>query len=125
MGEIYRDADYLSLPVPDGRKKGDPVRVGGLNGVLATNRTPDAQPATTDTQGPVTPGGNPAGHASVWLKGGHEFPGIAFAVASIGLPIYITPANALSATEAGNALYGHALSTKAAAAGPLIVRITN
>lgn len=127
MGEIYRDADYLSLPVPDGRVKGDPVRIGGLNGVLATNRTPDAQPAFTDTQGPNTPGGNPAGHASVWLKGGHEFT-VAFAVASVGLPIYIvTATNALSATDASgaNPLYGHALTTKSAPSGPLTVRLAN
>ena len=124
--EIYSDADNLSLPVPAGLKSGDPVRVGGLNGVLVTDRTPDAQ-ATTDTQGPVTPGGNPAGYASVKLKGSREFDAITFAVASIGLPIYITPANALAATDnsGANALYGHALSTKAADSGPLTVRIAN
>ena len=44
---------------------------------------------------------------------------------AVGDPIYITPANALSGTASGNALYGHALTTKAAAAGPLTVRIAN
>lgn len=124
--EIYSDADNLSLPVPSGLKSGDPVRVGGLNGVLVTDRTPDTQ-TTTDTQGPITPGGNRPGYASVKLKGAREFDGVAFAVASIGLPIYITPANALAATDnsGANALYGHALSTKSATAGPLTVRIAN
>ena len=42
-----------------------------------------------------------------------------------GDPIYITPANALPGTASGNTLYGHALTTKAAAAGPLTVRIAN
>lgn len=124
--EVFRDADYLSLPVPDGLKKGDAVRVGGLNGILATDRRPDTD-TVTSTQGPAYGGGNPRGHASVWLKGGWQFEGIAFAVANGGAPIYITPANALAATDnsGANALYGHALTTKAAAAGPLIVRIAN
>ena len=122
--EVFRDADHISLPVPAGLTKGDAVRVGGLNGILATDRRPDTD-VTTDTQGPAYGGGNPRGHASVWLKGAWQFDGIAFAVANVGDPIYITPANALSGTASGNSLFGHALTTKAAAAGPLTVRIAN
>ena len=122
--EVFRDADHISLPVPAGLTKGDAVRVGGLNGILATDRRPDTD-VTTDTQGPAYGGGNARGHASVWLKGAWRFDGIAFAVTNFGDPIYITPANALSGTASGNALYGHALTTKAAAAGPLTVRIAN
>ena len=121
--EVFRDADHISLPVPAGLAKGDAVRVGGLNGILATDRRPDTD-VTTDTQGPAYGGGNARGHASVWLKGAYEFK-VAFAVANFGDPIYITPANALSGTASGNTLYGHALTTKAAAAGPLTVRIAN
>ena len=69
-------------------------------------------------------GGNADGFATVWLKGAHNFT-VAFAVASIGLPIYITSGNVLSEVSAGNSLYGHSLSTKTAPAGPLVVRIAN
>ena len=58
------------------------------------------------------------------MKGGHEFE-VSFAVADWGTPIYITAAGDLSDVATGNALFGHAISTKAAEAGPLIVRITN
>lgn len=122
--EIFDDADNLSLPVPSGLLVGDPVRVGGLNGVLVTARTPDTQ-TVTDTAGPVTPGSNPAGYASVKLNGAREFDAIAFAITNIGDSVYITSGNALTATASGNSLYGHALSTKAAASGPLTVRIAN
>lgn len=123
LNEIFRDADYLSLPVPAGTKSGAPVRVGGLNGVCQTNRNEGTAP--TDTQGPDNTG-NPVGNATVWLKGGWEFQ-TSFAVATVGLPIYITPAGALAATDGtgANFLFGHALTTKAAAAGPLTVRIAN
>lgn len=109
LNEKFRDADHLSLPVPSGTKSGDPVRIGGLNGVAQTARGE---------------GGNEDTHATVWLKGAHEFPS-SFAVSNVGDPVYITSANALSGTESGNSLFGHALTTKAAAAGPLTVRIAN
>ena len=83
--EIYSDADNLSVPVPSGLVKGDAVRVGGLNGVLVTDRKPSSE-TPTDTQGPAFAGGNPPGYASVKLKGGHEFDGIAFAVLDLSGP---------------------------------------
>lgn len=109
LNEVFRDADHLSLPVPADTASGAPVLVGGLKGVTQTKRGE---------------GGNEPTHATVWLKGAHEFTAD-FAVASVGLPIYITSANALTATETGNTLFGHALTTKAAASGPLTVRIAN
>ena len=54
LNEKFRDADHLSLPVPAGKKSGDHVRVGGLNGVCQADRDAD-------------------GNATVWLKGGHVF----------------------------------------------------
>lgn len=110
--EIFRDADHLSLPVPSGTGSGAPVRVGGLNGVTETARGE---------------GGNASGHASVWLKGAHEFD-VDFAVADVGDPVYIDASGDLTDEEGSdpaNALYGHALTTKPAAAGPLTVRIAN
>lgn len=114
LNEIFRDADHLSLPVKANTKAGDPVRVGGLNGVCQTDRVT----AEGDQSS-----GNPVGNATVWLKGGHEFE-VAFAVADVGDPVYISSAGKLSATDTDD-LFGHALTTKAATAGPLVVRISN
>lgn len=99
--EHLRHADHISLPVPAGVTSGDPVRVGILNGVAQTNRATAANPA----------GGNPDGHASVWLDGSHHFP-VAGAVESIGQAIYIAD-GALTATAEGGALFGAALATQA------------
>lgn len=126
--EIFRDADHLSLPVPDGTVAGAPVRVGGLNGVATTDRA-KTDVAPTNADGTLNTaykfgGGNPTGNASVLLKGAHSFT-VAFAIAAVGDPVYITGANALTATASGNQLYGHALTTKSAPSGPLTVRIAN
>ena len=129
VNEKFRDASKLSLPVPAGKKAGDPVRIGGLNGVLQTDRAAITVPAV-NADGTPNPaynygGGNPDGYATVWLQGAHEFT-VAFAVANIGDPIYIlADGTALTATASGNNLYGHALTTKAAPSGPLTVRVAN
>lgn len=129
--EVFRDADHLSLPVPSGTKAGAPVRIGGLNGVTETDR---ANTSVSPTNSDGTPnssynygGGNPDGNATVWLKGAHVFTAD-FAIASVGTAVYIvTATNALTATDnsGANPLFGHALTTKAAAEGPLTVRIAN
>lgn len=120
--EIFRDADHLSLPVPEGTTSGDPVRVGGLNGIAVTDRAEAVTDPSEEFGPPINT--NPVGNASVWLKGAHEFT-VDFAVEQVGTPIYITTENALSGTEEGGSLYGHALTTKPAPAGPLTVRISN
>lgn len=126
--EVYKDADYLSLPVATGKKSGDPVRVGGLNGVLQTNEGSVDRAArniaTPNYKGPASPSSNEDGFASVALKGAWRLPTTS-AVASVGLPIYITSAGALVTADSGNSLFGHALSTKASGAGTVIVRIAN
>lgn len=129
--ENFRDADHLSLPVPAGTKAGAPLRIGGLNAVAQTDRAKTDVPPYNSDGTPNTSynygGGNPDGNASVWLKGAHDFE-VAFAVASVGLPVYIVTAdNSLSATDntGANPLFGHTLTTKAAPAGPLTVRIAN
>lgn len=115
LNEKFHDANRLSLPVLAGKVSGDPVRVGGLNGVCLTKRSTTAAPE----------GDNPDGYASVALTGAYEFT-VAFAITNIGDPVYIlADGSALTGTSAGNNLYGHALTTKAAAAGPLTVRIAN
>lgn len=132
--EIFRDADHLGLPVPAGTKAGGPVRIGGLiglNGVAQTNRANTAVAPYNSDGTPNTDydfgGGNADGEATVWLKGAATFT-VAFAIATVGLPVYIVLAdNTLSATDnsAANPLFGHALTTKAAPSGPLTVRIAN
>lgn len=128
LNEGFRDADHLSVPVPSGTSAGDALRVGGLNLVAQTDRA-EVTVDPTNSDGTRNPaynygGGNPQGYASCWLKGSHTFT-VAFAIASWGDPVYITPGGALSATSSGNSLYGHALSTKAATSGPLTVRLAN
>lgn len=127
--EKFRPGDKVSLPVIAGKKSGDPVRVGSLNGVCATNRA-KVDVAPTNADGTINTaydfgGGNPTGYASVWLDGAHEFT-VAFAVANVGDPVYIlADGSALTGTASGNNLFGHALTTKGAPSGPLTVRIAN
>lgn len=123
--EIFRHGDFVSLPVPDGTKSGDPVRVGGLNAVAQTDKavvhTPD------EIQGYPYDGGNPIGNASCALDGAWEFQ-VDFAVENVGDPVYIvTASNDLVDTDnsGANPLYGHALTTKSATTGPLTVRLAN
>lgn len=112
--EVFRDADKLSLPVPDGTLSGAPVRVGafttGLNGVTETS------------EGGA---GNAEGYATVWLSGGHEVPVGTTTALAVGAPVYITSGNALTPTATGNQLFGHALTAKGTTAGVLVVvRVT-
>lgn len=126
--EHFRRGDMVSLPVIAGKKAGDPVRVGVLNGVCATNRAKvDVTPTNSDGTFNATydyGGGNPTGNASVWLSGAHDFT-VTFA-ANTGDQIYIlADGSALTATAAGNNAYGAALNTKGATSGVLTVRIQN
>jgi hypothetical protein len=108
--ETYRVGNNISLPVPSGKKSGDPVRVGGLNGVCQTDRARTAGITPTNADGTV--------------NGAATFQ-VSFA-ANPGDPIYIlADGSALTATATSNNLFGHALSTKGATAGPLVVRIAN
>lgn len=96
---------HLSLPVPTGVKSGEPVAVGALRGLAITDRRAD-------------------GTATVWLDGSADYT-VTGAVATVGLPIYITSARALNTTATDNQLFGYSLGTKAAAAGPLEVAHLN
>lgn len=123
--QVYKEADFLSLPVATGKLSGDAVRVGGLNGVLLTN------------EGSVDKGSNPYdtsassngnGFASVALKGAFKLPVSTTNTLAIGAPVYITPGGVLTTTDntGANALFGHALSVKGSTANQLvIVRIAN
>jgi predicted RecA/RadA family phage recombinase len=105
--EVYEEAENLNLPVIAGTVSGSPVIVGMLPGVALTNR--DA-----------------AGNSVVTTEGAYNV-SVTGAIANVGLPVYITSATyALGvAPGVGIQLFGHALATKAAAAGVIPVRIAN
>lgn len=124
--EVFKNADYLSLPVKVGTKSGDPVRIGDLNAVALTDEPTawHAEHGAWDQH----PSGNKDGYASVTLVGAYRIPVATTGTLAVGDPVYITPAGGLTTTDntGANGLFGHALSTKGATAGqPVIVRIAN
>lgn len=124
--EVYKDANYLSLPVATGALAGSPVRVGGLNGVLQTNEGSVDKPAGDYNEAASS---NKPGYASVALKGAFRIPVATTSTLAIGAPVYIiTASNTLTTTDnsGANPLFGHALSAKGSTANqPVIVRIAN
>lgn len=101
-------ADKLSLPVPDGTKSGDPVVVGSIIGVAATDKGK---------------GGNVAENASVWTEGVYDLT-VSTAVASIGLDLYKAAGTTkLTTTATSNTLFGHALETKGTGDGVIRVKL--
>lgn len=73
--EYMRPAVELSLPVVAGTKSGDPVRVGAVNGVAATN---------------IGEGGNPAGNASVVTDARSYTYEVSGAIAGPFTPVFLT-----------------------------------
>lgn len=99
--EYMRPADNLSLPVVAGTKSGDPVRVGAINGVAATN---------------IGEGGNPAGSATVLTDSRSYLYEVAGAIAGPGTPVFLTAragatAPVLTTTDPGSGAkpWGHTL----------------
>lgn len=137
QNENFREANMVAAPVPSGTKTGDPLRLGDLNAVAATDRAktdvapynPDGTPNTSYNWG----GGNVDGEASVWLAGSYTFEDSEVEITEWGQPVYITPDGDLSAdpddggspTPVDNFLFGHALNVKDDTAGPLTVRLAN
>ena len=97
----YTNALHISVTAPYDVASGAPVRVGSICGV--------AQIAAKSGE-PVT----------IWLDGSHDLE-VTGALATEGLPVYITAAGVLNTTAAGNYQFGVALGTKAAAKGPVEV----
>lgn len=123
--EVFKEADYLSLPVAEGVVSGQAVRVGGLNGVAQTDRGAEVDPAAPYVQ---DISGNVEGYASVALKGAFLLPVSTTAALTIGAPVYITGAGVLTPADnsGANALFGHALTPKSTTANSLVVvRIAN
>jgi predicted RecA/RadA family phage recombinase len=105
---VYEDGEQLSVPVIAGTVSGGPVIVGMLPGVALTTR--DAN-----------------GNATCQLGDGVFNVSVTGAIASVGLPVYITSATyaLVVAPGAGIQLFGHALATKAGGAGTIAVRIAH
>lgn len=124
--QVYKEADFLSLPVATGKLSGDAVRVGGLNGVLLTNEGSVDKGDNTYDQAASS---NKDGFASVALKGAFRLPVSTTATLAVGAPVYIiTATGVLTTTDntGANPLFGHALSAKGATANQsVIVRIAN
>lgn len=121
LNEVFKEGIALSLPVPDGTKSGQPVRIGILNAVAETDEggaTIVVNGITQQTGGV----GNKDNFASLKLTGAWELD-VTGAVASVGQPIYIKGDNTLTATATGNFLFGAALRTKGTGTGPLVVKV--
>ena len=126
---VFREADYISLPVPSGTRAGKPVRVGLINAVTVTDEGAASQTISFGAGVSLTqPSGgisNKPGFASCALKGSANLN--VTGVTAYGTPVYIkTSDNSLQVTAAvGTKLFGVALGAKAAALGPVHVKIIN
>lgn len=124
--QVYKEADFLSLPVATGKLSGSAVRIGGLNGVLLTNEGSVDEGSHAYDKAASS---NEAGYASVALKGAFRLPVSTTTTRAIGDPIYIITASGVLTTtdnSGANPLFGHALSAKGSTANQdVIVRIAN
>ena len=103
----FQDGRQLTLPVPSGKKSGDPVAIGGQPGVCLVDRLAD-------------------GTSTVKFNGVAVF---ALAGATFGVPVYYTTADgtlSLSA-GAGKTFYGTTLAAAAATTNltPVLIGGTN
>jgi predicted RecA/RadA family phage recombinase len=104
--ETFDKADNLYVPVPAYVVSGSPVIVGMIPGVAL-----GARDATS-------------GKAEIRTRGAYRV-SVTGAIATVGLPVYITSATGalVVAPGAGIQLYGHALETKSSGAGTILVRL--
>lgn len=130
---MYKPGDHLSVPVPAGTKSGDPVRIGGLNGVAITDRANLV--AAVNADGSVNAsynagGGNLNGHASVWFEGVANLPVTTASAPTFGAPVYFDDAAKKLTTTAGSlAVWGHVVDANPIDNGggtfQVLVRINN
>ncbi|WP_346925878.1 hypothetical protein [uncultured Arthrobacter sp.] len=97
---VFKEADYLSAPVPNGTKAGVALRIGALNAVTVTaeggaSETISLGAGVTLTQPAGAASGNKPGFASVALKGSANLP--VSGVTSFGTPVYIVSGSLISA----------------------------
>lgn len=126
---VFKEADYISLPVPTGTKSGAPLRIGVLNAVTVTAEGSVTETITLGAGASITQpsgsaSGNEPGWASVALKGSANL--TVTGATTVGGPVYIKADNTLTTTlAAGSKLFGVALRVKTAPAGPVLVKIIN
>lgn len=127
---VFKEAEYISLPVPTGTKAGKPLRIGVLNAVTVTAEgsvtetiTLGAGMSITQVSGAMS--GNAPGFASVALHGSAILD--VTGATTVGGAVYIkTSDNTLTTTvAAGSKLFGTALAVKTAPVGPVHVKIIN
>lgn len=135
--EIFKEADYLSLPVPEGTVSGDPVLVGELVGVAQTSEGDNSYTSTPIRRAmddpawntvPASTGGNEAGFASVALKGAFAFEIDGGDALTHGTAVGISEGTGpdgrnVLVTGAGDARFGHVVGHTSD--GRVVVRIAN
>lgn len=105
--EIYSTLHSVSVPVPADTPAGVPVRIGSLNGF------------TEGAEGGLV--GTVEGYATVNFDGAFKVD-VAGALTK-GQAVYITSANALTATATGNFPFGVSLSDKGTGTGPAVIAV--
>lgn len=113
--EIYAPSSELSMPVPAGAKSGQPIKIGSLVGVLATDEGK---------------GGNAAGYASVLMDDRGYLFDVDGAITGAGQEVFITAGRTLTTTGPANGVFGYtvpgpnnAYATKAAGVGKAVVKL--
>ncbi|WP_404291569.1 capsid cement protein [Glutamicibacter arilaitensis] len=97
----YTNALHIAVTAPKDIKSGDPVQVGQISGVAQIDALSGEK-------------------VTIWLDGSWNIP-VAGALASEGLPVFITSAGALTAAGTGNTPWGVALATKTTGTAPVEV----
>lgn len=132
INNVYKPGDQLPAPVPAGTKSGDPVRIGGLNGVAIVDRAA-ASTGPLNADGSLNTaynrgGGNANGNASVQFDGAHKVVVTSAAAPTYGQAIHLTAAG-LTTTAGSDPLWGYSvdLAPIAGETGTFVtlVRISN
>lgn len=135
--EIFKEANYLSLPVPEGTVSGDPVLVGELVGVAQTTEGDNSYTSFPASRSmgdpgwgtvPVSTGFNEAGFASIALKGAFAFEIEGGADLEHGVAVGISEGTGpdgrnVLVTGAGDARFGHVVGHTSD--DRVVVRIAN
>lgn len=115
LNMIHPEGNHMAFPVGTGLKSGQPTRVGILNVVL------EVDVATAEGTSNYLSGQNAPGFASTNLIGTWKIPVVG--AVNFGDAVYIKADNTLTATAAGNFLFGAACSVKGAGTGDVVVKV--